>query len=346
MSGARRISYEESLSVEGGVYIDVRSPSEFARDSIPGSVNLPVFDDGERSEVGTLYRRAGRGAAVIRGTEIGGAKISSMIKVIAALNARALIFVCARGGMRSGSVAAIAASLGFETYAIERGYRDYRLHVMGSLESLGGLPPLYVIQGLTGSGKTEMLRIMENAVDLEAMAGHRSSIFGGIGAEPKTQKSFETELLGRLKHLGGKKFIVAEGESRKIGNLHIHPRFFGIMRGSPQILLTTPIEARVNIILREYAEAIDCGDIEPIVKSLSAKLGVRLVDELLSLRKGGRHAEFVALLLEKYYDPLYMHTMGGYNYIFEIEWAGAEKSASLLEEEIARHGELSPIPPL
>lgn len=35
--------------------IDVRSPSEFARDHLPGALNLPVLDDDERARVGTLY---------------------------------------------------------------------------------------------------------------------------------------------------------------------------------------------------------------------------------------------------------------------------------------------------
>ena len=35
--------------------IDVRSPSEFAVDHVPGAINLPVLDDAQRAAVGTEY---------------------------------------------------------------------------------------------------------------------------------------------------------------------------------------------------------------------------------------------------------------------------------------------------
>ena len=37
--------------------IDVRSPSEFAEDHVPGAINLPVLNDVERARVGTLYKQ-------------------------------------------------------------------------------------------------------------------------------------------------------------------------------------------------------------------------------------------------------------------------------------------------
>ena len=37
--------------------IDVRSPSEYAEDHVPGEINCPVLDDEERARVGTLYKQ-------------------------------------------------------------------------------------------------------------------------------------------------------------------------------------------------------------------------------------------------------------------------------------------------
>ena len=37
--------------------LDVRSPAEFADDHVPGAVNVPVLDDAERAEVGTIYAK-------------------------------------------------------------------------------------------------------------------------------------------------------------------------------------------------------------------------------------------------------------------------------------------------
>ena len=42
---------------DGGLLIDVRSPGEFASGHIVGAVNMPLFSDEERAEVGTIYNR-------------------------------------------------------------------------------------------------------------------------------------------------------------------------------------------------------------------------------------------------------------------------------------------------
>ena len=52
----REISYEEALSLPDPVFVDVRAPVEYRADHIPGAISMPVFDDGERALVGTLYR--------------------------------------------------------------------------------------------------------------------------------------------------------------------------------------------------------------------------------------------------------------------------------------------------
>lgn len=64
----KEISFEESLTLDNPLYVDVRSPGEYDDDHIPSAVNLPIFDNEERREVGTLYKMAGRDTAVLRGT--------------------------------------------------------------------------------------------------------------------------------------------------------------------------------------------------------------------------------------------------------------------------------------
>ncbi|MFO0076712.1 MAG: rhodanese-like domain-containing protein, partial [Cyanobacteriota bacterium] len=62
----------------GGPIVDVRSPAEFAQGHIPGACNLPLFDDAERAEVGTLYHQQGRQAAVLRGLALVGPRLEAM----------------------------------------------------------------------------------------------------------------------------------------------------------------------------------------------------------------------------------------------------------------------------
>jgi tRNA 2-selenouridine synthase len=303
------VTYSESLDIPGRIYIDVRAPQEFADDHVPGAVNIPLFDDGERKEVGTIYRMTGRDDAVIRGTAIVGDKLPDLVSRFMLYRDRSIVLMCARGGMRSGSLAALLDSLGLTIYRLRDGYKGYRRHIAGKLASLVLTTPLFVLQGLTGAGKTAIIRKLPGAIDLEEMAGHRSSVFGGIGIAQKTQKLFETLICERIRELEGAPGIVIEGESRKIGNLHLPESLYEIMKRSPSILIDTPMERRVDIIYEEYLPYCDDENIPRIVAGLAPKLGRKNADLLAGLYREGRIREFIRIMLEVYYDPLYRHTL-------------------------------------
>lgn len=303
------ISYPESLAIPDSVYVDVRSPEEFGEDHVPGSVNLPLFDDRERKEVGTLYRAAGRDQAIRRGTSIVGGKLENLVGSFLCYQEKNIILLCARGGMRSGSLASLLDSIGLRVYRLKDGYKGYRHYVMKRLESLSLPWPLFVLQGLTGAGKTEIIRRLSCAIDLEWMAGHRSSVFGGIGIEQNSQKRLESLLLERIGELAGEAFCVIEGESRKIGNLHVPEGLYRIMGGSPVVYIDTPLDRRVDIIYREYSAHCDGENIPAIVNGLASKLGQKTAETLLALYADGDIREFIRVMLEKYYDPLYRHSL-------------------------------------
>ena len=305
----KEISFQESLAIENSIYIDVRSPHEFEEDHVAGSLNIPLFDNGERREIGAIYRMAGRYDAIVRGTEIVGEKLRDIMHALLEHKDKSILVQCARGGMRSGSLVSLLDSLGLSVYKIKNGYKGYRRFVIDSLASLELKAPLFVLQGLTGSGKTEIIRRIPQGIDLEDMAGHRSSVFGGIGTIRKTQKRFESLLFDRMRRLEGAPYILIEGESRKIGNLHIPDSLYSLMKKSPVIYIDTPMERRIEIIYNEYHAYCDDTNIPAIVKSLKAKLGQKNTDDLVSLYTQGNIREFVREMLGKYYDPLYQHSL-------------------------------------
>lgn len=321
------ITYEESKGLENPLYIDVRAPLEYEEDHIPGAINLPIFDNEERKEVGTLYRMAGRDDAVRRGTEIGGKNVGPIVNSIMEYRERAIVIYCARGGMRSGAVAALVNSLGIETYRIKDGYKSYRRYINEKLATIRIKPPLFILQGLTGAGKTEILGYIKNSVDLEYMAGHRSSVFGAIGLEQKSQKYFETLLYDRLIELESADYIVMEGESQKIGNLHIPDNIFRQMRDAAVIYIDTPVERRVEIIKNEYTRFDQHEKVLEIVFSLKNRLGARKTLELTDLYRNDRIDEFIEMLLLDYYDNLYRHTLGRFNYTAVIKNENSETAA-------------------
>lgn len=331
------ITYEESREIKDPVYIDVRSPLEYAEDHIPGAVNLPIFDNDERKEVGTLYRVAGREDAMRRGTEIGGKNVGSILNTILGYKEREIVIYCARGGMRSNSVSSLVNSLGIRTWRIRDGYKSYRRYVNSLLESIVIRPRLFVLQGLTGAGKTEILGYIKNSVDLEFMAGHRSSVFGGIGLNPCTQKYFETQLCGRFGELENEEYAVIEGESKKVGNLHIPENIFRQMRNSPVIYIETPIERRVEIIRKEYAKFNEHERVIKTVQSLKNRLGARKVLELTDLYSNGRIDEFIEMLLLDYYDGLYRHTLDRFDYIAVIENRDSEAAAAETVDAVKKY---------
>jgi tRNA 2-selenouridine synthase len=336
------ITYEESLNIENPLYIDVRSPGEFQEDHIPGAINLPIFNNEERAEVGTIYKLIGREEAVIRGTEIGGKRIGDIINALTQYSGRNLVIGCARGGMRSGAVASLLESLGISTFRLKDGYKSYRRHVLGILNNISIKPRLFILQGLTGAGKTEIIKYIKNSIDIEGLAGHRSSVFGAIGLEQSSQKAFETGFCSGLLRLSSEAYMVFEGESRKVGNLHIPDNIFMQMRKAPAIFIDTPIERRVEIIKKEYDRFHEHEKVIKIVRSLKHKISAAKIDRLIELYTSGKIDEFIEILLTDYYDALYGYTLKKMSYIDTLVNNNSEETAGQVIAVIENYMEKEP----
>ena len=185
--------------------IDVRSPGEYLRGHIPGAFNVPLFTDQERAVVGTLYKQTGRDAAMLEGLRIIGPKMAEIVEQARTLAPDGKVGVhCWRGGERSASVAWLLEKAGFqEVIVLKRGYKSFRERVLASL-SLSWV--LEVLGGYTGTGKTELLGLLrqegEQIVDLEGLAHHKGSSFGGIGEKVQpTTEHFENLLWDALSQL-------------------------------------------------------------------------------------------------------------------------------------------------
>lgn len=334
------ITFEESLELENPVYIDVRSPKEFEDDHIPEALNLPIFNNEERAEVGTIYKLIGKDEAVIRGTEIGGQRIGDIINALVDIRGRNIVLCCARGGMRSGAVASLLDSLGIETFKLKDGYKSYRRYVMEILHTSPIKPEVFILQGLTGAGKTEIIKHIKNSIDLEGLAGHRSSVFGAIGLKQNSQKAFETGLCSGIIKLKDEAYLVLEGESRKVGDLHIPDNIFKRMRSSPAIYIDTPMKRRVEIIKKEYDRFHEHEKVISIVKSLKRKLSSSKIEKLLELYNSGKVDEFIEILLADYYDALYGYTLKKMTYIATLVNDNSADTASqvvsVIENYISR----------
>ena len=88
----------EALKRRDLVFIDVRSPDEFSRASIPGAVNIPLFDDDQHRELGLLYRREGEAAARRAALALASPRLPELVETVAAAaGSRIPLLYCWRG---------------------------------------------------------------------------------------------------------------------------------------------------------------------------------------------------------------------------------------------------------
>src|SRR6056297_2179178 len=204
------ITYQQSLDLESVVYIDTRSPKEFKEATIPQAVNIPIFNNQEREEVGTVYTQQSPKKARMLGIEIVAPKLPRLIKEIKDLSNqyKNTVLFCARGGMRSESIGLVADIAGLDIYKLDKGYKGYRHFIMDQLANYQLQSKLLVLHGNTGVGKTDLLYKLQEAgipiIDLEKLANHRGSAFGSIGlSEPTNQKYFDSLLWEQLEEING-----------------------------------------------------------------------------------------------------------------------------------------------
>jgi tRNA 2-selenouridine synthase len=290
--------------------VDVRSPSEYLLGHIPGAINLPLFDDEERSRVGTAYKKTGRSQAIDLGLDIVGPKMSGFVQAARSLAPEKQVLVhCWRGGMRSSSMSWLLETAGFRTSILKGGYKAYRNYIR---ENLVSGRRFVILGGLTGSGKTLWLKELEAAgeavVDLEQLANHRGSVFGGIGlgAQP-TNEQFENDFYYRLQTIDPGRMIWLEDESRQIGRIFMPEPLHLAMTASPLIHIKVPDELRMKIILGEYA-GLDPEKLADSVRQISKRLGGLVTQQCLDLLAARDFAGVVALLLP-YYDKTYSHSL-------------------------------------
>ncbi len=312
---AEGIEIEEALNRPDLIFIDVRSPLEFDRESIPGAVNIPLFLDEQRRQLGIIYNTEGETAARRVGLDFVSPRLPEIVdEICRAAGNKTPILYCWRGGMRSFSLYRILHMLKIPAMRLKGGYRAYRKYVYRALSSYRVKPEVVVLNGLTGAGKTAIIRqlIFQGypAIDLEGLAGHRGSVFGTVGfSGQKSQKDFESLLLTELNKFQDFPCLVLEGEGTRIGPIHL-PRFLTqAMTEGVHVLVTAPLEIRAERILKEYLSpgltAEDAGRIEQGLVSLEQRLGRKRTARLLSLFRKGDYLPAVREICADYYDRLY-----------------------------------------
>ncbi len=308
----REITVEELDNLSKPVLIDVRSEGEFEEATIPGSLNIPLLDNTERAEVGTVYAKVSTHAARELGLKIVSPKLPSLVNKVQELSKQGpLVIFCWRGGMRSKSICNVLETMGISAYRLQGGYKAYRRMVNDFFDQ--NFPfHIVVLRGNTGVGKTEVLNRLRQdgypALDLEKLANNRGSVFGdiGLGASP-TQKNFEALIFEEIKTFNCQPYIVVECESKRIGRVILPSSFHAAMQQGIQVLLHDTVTNRVKRLLNEYTSVPDAvNQIKLALNRLTKILGHKKISEYHLLLEEGRLDEFTEKLLD-YYDSLYRY---------------------------------------
>ncbi len=297
--------------------IDVRSPSEFQDDHVPGAISLPVLDDAERAMVGTLHKQSSAFDAKKVGAALVSRNIAHHLETYFLAKPRSYrpLIYCWRGGSRSGAMTTILRAIGWHAAQLEGGHKAYRHHVIDELTELPARFDFRVICGPTGVGKSRFLHAMQacnaQVLDLEDLAAHMGSVLGAYPARPQpSQKLFESRLWFALRGFDPNKPVFVESESKKIGNLHTPEVLLQQMRASSCINLHAEIPVRVELLKQEYAHFLASSDLlGKKLDCLIAIQGKQQIETWKAMAIAGEWDELVAELLIKHYDPAYTRSL-------------------------------------
>ncbi len=333
-----------------GPLIDVRSPGEYYKGNMPNSLNIPLFDNEERSKVGTLYKNYGREKAVIQGLEFLADKIDNMVnKLFEALNIYkskknssqieepTLKIYCARGGMRSQSISWLLEKYNQRNVTLKDGYKSYR---KWALESFNQEWRINLIGGKTGTGKTKLLQLLDEnnyqVIDLEGLACHRGSTFGGIGMkEQPSNEQFENNIAEKLKGFDKGNKIFIEAESANIGRCKIPHEFFSQMKSAERIEIKKSESNRLDELIKTYS-IYEEKDLMEAVLRIKKRLGPQRTKIAIESIKNKDWKTVCKSVLE-YYDKCYEYEKTGKNNIKILDMTDIfdDKKTLILIKEFA-----------
>jgi len=197
---------------------------------------------------------------------------------------------------------------GFKAQTLAGGYKTYRRYILSYFAKPAKIA---ILGGLTGSGKTEVLKeiaqLGEQVIDLEGIAHHKGSSFGAIGELPQpTNQQFENELFEQWQHIDPQKTVWLEDESQAVGSVWLPEPFFRQMRSADVFVIEIAKEERIKRLVANYAENPDLPKLEAALLRIKKRLGGQHFKTALEALYTGDFAKVADISLD-YYDKAYNH---------------------------------------
>lgn len=318
--------------------VDVRSQGEFQQGHIRQAYNIPLLNNEERIAVGTDYKQKGKLEAIKTGFRLVGPRIIDIVEeVLKVATNHEMLVHCWRGGMRSANFSKFVAMVGVMTHILDGGYKAYR---QKAIESFALPFQFTIIGGCTGSGKTEILsalqKVGEQVIDLEKLACHRGSAFGGLMLEPQpTTEQFQNNLFEEILKLDVRKRIWIEDESIAIGHIFLPDTFWQRMGSSPVIEVDVKKENRIKRLVQEYGHA-DPNEFLQAMEKITKRLGGQHFKAAKEKLDAGDMPAVMDILLT-YYDKTYLNGLERkkQRIVNRYEWKGDDPT--ILVQELVEH---------
>ncbi|MBS3127615.1 tRNA 2-selenouridine(34) synthase MnmH [Candidatus Woesearchaeota archaeon] len=321
----------EEFEKEDFVIVDTRTPREYQNHHIPGAVSVPLFENMQHHEVGYLYKQVSIAEAYTTALEYAQQNVPRILSSFEPYKNKKILVYCARGGLRSGIIVAFLKHYGYDAIKLVGGMKAYRNKVLQDLEVLR-IPPIILLHGLVGAGKTKYIEKLDNAIDLEGCAQHRSSLFGAIGLHPNSQKQFLIELRKQLLKVQDKPFIFVEFESRKIGNVEIPKHFWEQMMKAEIWFLDVDLKKRVERYLHVFPQDKEHQQkYIQLMQSLKGRIPNEIYQQIIEAFEQENYFKAWELLWKHHYDPTYIHGTRHLKMARTIDANDFEKTLKMLQ---------------
>ena len=350
--------------------MDVRAPVEFSKGAFPAACNIPLLDDEQRHQIGIRYKQTGEDEAIELGLKLATPETRQQRlqkwKQFCERHTDGYLY-CFRGGLRSRTTQQWIRETGIDYPLIKGGYKAMRRFLIDELDSSVQQIPLVIVSGLTGCGKTRVLKQISRHIDFEGIANHRGSAFGrdSLDLQPAVidwENRVSIEFL-KLRSSHATMPVFVEDEGRCIGRVSIPDNLFAKMQTAPRAILQVDTETRMRLIGEDYIEyawpqyrlnygieaeaefsAFVLDNLRRIQKRLGGERYQQVkqcfqsaLQEFFRTSKIEAFYDGILILLEQYYDPMYQYQLASKN--ADIIFQGEEAEYLLWAEDFLLNSE-------